>query len=200
MNNRRVIFQSKQCEQITQEWFSVLGKVDKIPTSKLPTYDLKVDSERLLIEVKLINSENRLTQDRRTQKLPFFNTSEMSSYEFFNKMVEAVAHIKKDASCYPTYYRGGIIFWDTLFNFRQYPPTFTNFTASFPFDYEIFDNVWDFLILCEEPSIGDRPPAFIYIKKRELVSPLHKVFEKLHYIMYVLINDQFSQIKPDYFE
>ena len=193
MNNRWIKFQSGQCEQITKEWFSVLGKVDKIPTSKCPTYDFKIDSEKLLIEVKWINSENRFTPDKHAPTISW--TTEMTDKEFFSKIVEAVSHIQKDALNYPSYYRGGIVFWDTLFNFRQYPPTRANFTASFPLAYEICDKGWDYLILCEEPSVGDRPPVFIYIKKRELVNPLQKVFEKQSHTVYILMNDQFFQIK-----
>ena len=185
-----VTFQSAQVERIAKKWFSALGKVEKIPTSIVPTYDYKIDRVKLLIEVKWINSENRGTK----VSPGMWVTKQLTDEDLFHKMLAKVMSLQKDASNYPSYYRGGIIFWDTIFDFLQHPLTHTNFTATFPFDYEIFDYDWQYLILCEEPSVGDRPPAFIYIKKRELIEPLKKVFEKQYYIMYVFTHDQFVAI------
>ena len=119
----------------------------------------------------------------------------MTDDDFYYKIQDKVEHLEKERTKYPDYRYGGIIFWDTLFDFIQHPLTHKNFTETFPFEYEIMEYDWEYLILCEEPSIGDRPPAFIYIRNNELVDLINTVFSDQYSIAYVLKNDHFSSFK-----
>jgi hypothetical protein len=181
---------SKECEEITKEWFSILGKVKKIPDHK-GTYDYKIDGEKLLIEVCWINSENKFI--RRGDSIGM--GKELSDQDFFSKIQDKVKHICKPHCQFPKYRYGGIIFWDTLFDFLQDPPTHRHYNERFPFEYQIFDLDWEYLILIQETSIGNRPPAFIYVKKPELKDPLDRVFKNHNHVMFVLQGDQFRASK-----
>ena len=193
MNEWWIKLQSKQCENLTKEWFSVLGKVDKIPESRTPTYDFKVDDEKLLIEVKWINSENRFTllSDHLYLGKP------LSDEDVYRKMLQKVVSLEKEASNYKEYHRGGVIHYDDLFDFLQYPKTHNKFDAAFPYEYEIVDYDWEYLVLCETPTVGEWPLAFIYVKNHALVRPLEKVFEKHRYTLYILNNKEFVKYRKN---
>ena len=178
---------AKQCELLTKKWFSTLGEVEKIPDRK-GGYDFKIDKCKLLIEVTWINSEKRAT--KRTDRL--YEIKPLTDDDFYYKIQDKVVHLEKDRTEHSGYRYGGIIFWDTLFDFIQHPLTHKNFTESFPFDYGIMEYDWEYLVLCEEPSIGDRPPAIIYIRNGELVDLLNTVFSGQDSITYVLNNDHLS--------
>jgi len=179
---------AKQCESITKKWFSVLGEVEKI-SDKEGGYDFKIDKIKLLIEVTWINSEKRRTQ--KTDKI--YEITPLTDDDFYYKIRDKVKHLVKDRTKYSDYYYGGIIFWDTLFDFIQHPLTHNNFTDTFPFEYEIVKYDWEYLILCEEASLPDRPPVFIYIRNNDLVDILKPVFSDQHSITFILQNDQFSR-------
>ena len=196
--NNWIIRQSSQCERFVKEWFSVLGKVDKIPTSTVPTYDFKVDNQKLLIEVKYISTEKRfhkVTHD--VDEVPLHVEvhlgEELTDDDFYSKIQTKVMATQKEYSKYPDYYRGGIIFWDDLFDFLQYPPTHCNYDEIFPYDYDIFDYDWDYLVLHEMPTVGEWPLVFSYVKKHNLVDPLVEVFKKHRHTMYVLIEGKFHK-------
>jgi len=180
-----VNFQSNQVERITRELFSVLGKVEKIP-DKYGTYDLKIDDVKLLIEVTWISEEKDI-----------IIYSELSDDEFFYKIRDKVEHICKDHSKYPDYLYGGIIYWDTRFDWRQKEGTHRNFSSSFPMDYNVFNYDWKYLIFTEEPRVpeSDSPPSYIFLKEDCLLELFQKVYENKIKIMYVLSNGHFSQVK-----
>jgi hypothetical protein len=182
-----VNFQSKQVERITKELFSVLGEIKKIP-DKYGTYDFKIDDVKLLIEVTWISEEKGTRY-----------YSELSDDEFFHKIRDKVEHVCKDHSNYPDYLYGGIIYWDTRFDWRQKKGTHVNFSSTFPMDYDVFEYDWKFLIFTEEPRVpeSDSPPSYIYVKEYCLVNLFQKIFETKPHIMYVLLNNQFIQITKE---
>jgi len=178
-------FQPRQLERYTKELFSVIGKVEKIPRARHETYDFKIDAAKLLIEVTWISEEKDI-------KI----YSELSDDEFFNRVSRKIKHICKDHSNFPNYLYGGIIFWDTRFDWRQKEGTHRNFSSSFPIDYNVFNYDWKYLIFKEELRIpeSDSPPSYIYLKENCLVDLFKKVFENKPHVMYVLSNEIFLQV------
>ncbi|EMR73037.1 hypothetical protein MCGE09_00262 [Thaumarchaeota archaeon SCGC AB-539-E09] len=178
-------FQPANVERDIKRLFSVLGRVDKIP-DKHGTYDFKIDDVKLLIEVTWISEEKNVIIYK-----------ELLDNEFFYKIRDKVEHVCKDHSNYPEYTYGGVISWDTRFNWRQVEGTHKNFKESFPFEYDINNYDWKYLVFLEEPRVpeSDSPPAYIYLKEIRLIPLFQRVFENKLHVMYVLSNGNYVNMR-----
>jgi hypothetical protein len=84
--------------------FSKLGKINKIPeNSNGKTFDFEMPDEKILVEVTSLNS---------------FTSPGKITVDPIEKTERAVSHIvEKNASDFPDYLKGGVIFYDIILDF-----------------------------------------------------------------------------------
>ncbi len=97
---------SKLQEDVVKKIFGKMGKCEKIPTvDHQETFDFKIADAKLLIEVTSINTE------------PGENVVNPDAYHILEKIKKAISHIvSKDASQFPDYFKGGVIYCSTIIN------------------------------------------------------------------------------------
>lgn len=179
---------SPSFEDYVKEMFAPLGNVEKVPENKKrPTFDFKIDDRRLLLEVTSLNIDETYLRN-------------LSRADILRKLSVVVEHIlTKDASQFPLYRKGGVIFYALTFNLYS-KHFWSNKILKFhnllddklPQMSRILDNDLDFLVFFHEPaSINDKsswdlyPPVF-YVKDGLLGEEFEKAFQGKNYKFMIL--------------
>ena len=152
--------------------FSKLDKVDKIPETKgKETYDFKVDEHKILIEVTSIKAV--------ISGIP----TEFTPEKILDKVETAIGHIKnKDRSEFPDYVKGGVVFYDLVFNFII--KFHSRLDESFPEWSGLAEGDLDYLILIHQPasisgeSSFEKYPVVCYVRDKSIAEMLERAFRE----------------------
>jgi len=166
-------FKSPHYEDYVKGFFSNIGEVKKIPKKHNKyTYDFKIESEKILIEVTSINT------DIRYEIVKPFN--EVKFEDVINVSINHI--VIKDSSDYSGYIKGGVIVYDIPAAMRAYPSFHDKTKKLILENIEIKEKDWDYLIFVAQPaSIGfksslDVYPPLIFIKETALQDRLKLLF------------------------
>lgn len=170
---------SPSFEGVTIQIFSTLGIVEKIREIKgKKTFDFRINESKILLE---------------TTSLTVTLTSLPATFDdsfLIRKLQEAIVHVKeKDTPALPDFFKGGIIFYETVFNF------ITRFhlklDSELPRKTSLLDSGLDFLAFFPQPasidgrSSFDAYPIVFYVKEGPLVGKFTKTFAGKNYTIIV---------------
>jgi hypothetical protein len=133
---------SPTLEETTKQLFSILGDAEKIPCQRNPTYDYKIDSIKLLIEITSLDLIDYSGSIDRT---------ELTNDFFYSKVQNALEHVSsKDALDYPIYKKSGVIFYNIPFQFYN---KFYEWIYQDPQElYQLIPSELDFVLFLHQPA------------------------------------------------
>jgi hypothetical protein len=170
---------SPSFEAVTMQIFSPLGIVEKIrEINGKKTFDFRINQSKILLESTSLTVAFTVLPTTFDDNL------------LFRKLQEAIVHIKeKDAPALPDFFKGGIIFYETVFNFMT--RFHLKLNSELPRLAHFLDNGLDFLAFVPQPaSIDGRSsfdvfPIVFYIKEGPLVEKFRNTFADKNYIVIV---------------
>jgi len=153
-------------EAAAKQIFSPLGNAEKIHEIKgKKTFDFKIDQSKILLEITSLGVP--LTA------LPTIFTDDL----LFRKIQEAVAHItEKDNPELPDYFKGGVIFYETVFNWIT--KFHLKLDSELPRLTGLPDSKLDFLAFAAQSA---SIPVVFYVKDGPLVEVRKTAFADKNY-------------------
>lgn len=161
--------------QLQSRFFIPLGKVKKIPEVKgKKTFDFRIDQSKILLEVTSLSTV--LTS------LPTTFNEEL----LVAKLQEAIGHmLEKDTPALPNFFRGGIIFCETVFNIMS--RFYLKLNDKLPELIALSRSGLGFLVFAPQPASIDNMdssnvfPIVFYVKEGPLYELFKRIFKDKNY-------------------